>query len=67
MSVSSTIFVPIGVLLESLQVTLVLTASLHVLGNSTRLLLYYKDINWPLTFKFGVPSILLTGLGAMVY
>lgn len=61
---SSTIFVPIGVLLESLQITLVLTASLHVLGNSTRLLLYYKDINWPLTLKFGVPSILLTGLGA---
>lgn len=61
---SSTIFVPVGILLESLQVTLVLTASLHVLGNSTRLLLYYKDINWPLTLKFGVPSVLLTGLGA---
>lgn len=61
---SSTIFVPIGVLLEGLKLTLVLTASLHVLGNTTRLFLYWKDINWPLTFKFGVPSILLTGLGA---
>lgn len=61
---SSTLFVPVGVLLEGLKLTLALTASLHVLGNSTRLFLYWKDINWPLTLKFGVPSVLLTGLGA---
>lgn len=61
---SSTIFVPLGVFLGSLQLTLALTACLHVLGNSTRLLLYWKNINWPLALKFGLPSILLTGLGA---
>ncbi|AZZ37330.1 hypothetical protein CIK05_11190 [Bdellovibrio sp. qaytius] len=62
---SSTIFVPIGVLLESLQLTLALTACLHVLGNSIRLMLYWRDINWPLTLKFGGPSVLLAGLGAI--
>ncbi len=61
---SSTIFVPLAQLLEPVQVTLALTASLHVLGNSVRAVLYRKNINWPLTLKFGIISILFTGLGA---
>ncbi len=61
---SSTVFVPLAQLLESVQVTLALTASLHVLGNSVRAILYRKSINWSLTLKFGVVSILFTGIGA---
>ncbi len=61
---SSTVFVPLAQLIESVQVTLVLTASLHVLGNSVRAILYRDNINWPLTLKFGVVSILFTGIGA---
>lgn len=61
---SSTLFVPLGVLFESIQLTLFLTACLHVIGNSTRIFLYRKDINWSLTFKFGLPSIILAGIGA---
>lgn len=61
---SSALFVPLGVLLESLQITLALTACLHVLGNSMRLILYWKDINWPLTLKFGVLSVAMAGFGA---
>lgn len=62
---SSSLFVPLGVFFESIQITLFLTACLHVLGNSTRIYLYWKDINWPLTLKFGLVSILMSGLGAM--
>lgn len=61
---SSSLFVPLGVFFESIQVTLFLTACLHVIGNSTRIFLYWKDINWNLTLKFGVPSIILAGIGA---
>ncbi len=61
---SSTLFVPLGQLFESIQVTLALTATLHILGNSMRTIMYWKNINWLLTLKFGIPSILFTGLGA---
>lgn len=61
---SSTIFVPLAQLLEPVQVTLALTASLHVLGNLVRSVLYRKNINWQLTLKFGIVSILFTGFGA---
>ncbi len=61
---SSTLFVPLGKLFETFQITLVLTATLHVLGNSVRTVMYWKSINWPLTLKFGIPSVLFTGLGA---
>ncbi|MBC7457274.1 MAG: sulfite exporter TauE/SafE family protein [Bdellovibrionaceae bacterium] len=61
---SSTLFIPLGKLFESIQVTLALTALLHVMGNSVRTIMYWKNINWPLTLKFGIPSIIMTGLGA---
>jgi uncharacterized protein len=62
---SSTLFVPLGNLFESFQITLVLTATLHILGNSIRTAMYWKNINWPLTMKFGIPSIVFTALGAV--
>jgi uncharacterized membrane protein YfcA len=61
---SSTLMVPIGQLLETVPVTLALTATLHVVGNSVRTIMYRKNLDWPLILKFGVPSILFTGLGA---
>jgi uncharacterized membrane protein YfcA len=61
---SSTLFVPLAQLLETFQVTLALTAIIHVIGNTTRIFMYRKQINWKLTFKFGVPSILFTSIGA---
>jgi len=62
---SSTLFVPLAKILESVPVTLALTATLHVLGNSVRTVLYWKSINWPLVLKFGGVSILFTGIGAL--
>lgn len=61
---SSTLFVPLGQLLESLQVTLALTATLHVFGNAIRTILYRQHLDWPLVFKFGLPSLFCTGVGA---
>lgn len=61
---SSTLFVPIAHFFESVQITLVFTAVLHVLGNTIRTIMYYKNINWPLVIKFGLPAIVFTALGA---
>lgn len=61
---SSTLFVPMAKMLETVPVTLALTATLHVLGNSTRAILYWKNIDWPLTLRFGVTSIICTAIGA---
>ncbi|MCM2353134.1 MAG: sulfite exporter TauE/SafE family protein [Pseudobdellovibrio sp.] len=63
---SSSLFVPIAVLFESIQLTLVLTACLHVIGNTTRTFMYWKHIDWKLTLQFGIPSIVMTGLGAQI-
>ncbi len=40
---SSTLFIPLGNLFESFQITLALTAMLHVLGNSVRTVMYLKN------------------------
>ncbi|MES2800966.1 MAG: sulfite exporter TauE/SafE family protein [Bdellovibrionota bacterium] len=61
---SSALFVPLARLFETMQVTLVLTAVLHVLGNSIRAVMYRKNIDWGLTIKFGLPAIVFSGLGA---
>lgn len=61
---ASALFVPLAKLFESVQVTLVLTATLHVLGNSVRAIIYREHINWDLTVKFGIPAILFAGIGA---
>ncbi|WP_409479883.1 sulfite exporter TauE/SafE family protein [Pseudobdellovibrio sp. HCB154] len=63
---SSSLFVPVAVFFESVQLTLVLTACLHVIGNTTRTFMYWKHIDWKLTLQFGIPSIIMTGLGAQI-
>ena len=63
---SSSLFVPLGVFFESIQVTLFLTSCLHVLGNSYRMYIYWKNIDWKLTAKFGLVSILMSGIGAQI-
>lgn len=61
---SSTLFIPLANLIESFQITLVLTAMIHVVGNSTRTLMYWKSVDWQLVLKFGLLSILFSAIGA---
>lgn len=61
---SSTFFVPFGVLFETYNFVLVLTALLHVFGNLSKLFLFRKNVDRALFLKFAVPSVILTGLGA---
>lgn len=61
---SSTFFVPFGLLFETYNFILVLTALLHVFGNISKLYLFRKSLDRALFLKFALPSVILAGLGA---
>jgi hypothetical protein len=61
---SSVFFVPLAQLLFGLQVVLVLTALLHVVGNTAKVVLFRKHIQWQLLLRFAVPGTLCTIVGA---
>lgn len=63
---SSTFFVPLAVFLESFQLVLALTAMLHVFGNLSKLFLFRKSSDLVLAMRLALPSVLLTGLGALL-
>ena len=63
---SSTFFVPYALFFEKLQLVLALTAILHCFGNISKLALFKFKIDKALFLKLVVPSILLTGIGALL-
>ncbi len=63
---SSTFFVPIAQWLESFHFVLVLTAILHTAGNISRIFYFRDFLRKDLLLKLALPSILFTGLGALL-
>lgn len=63
---SSTFFVPIAVLIEDFHFVLVITAILHCLGNLSRIFLFKEFFQFPIFFRLAFPSVVLTGLGAVL-
>lgn len=63
---SSTFFVPIAQMLESFHLVLVLTALLHSFGNLSRIYYFRDYLQKDLFIKYATPSILLSGLGALL-
>lgn len=63
---SSTFFMPIGVLVEKYNFVLALTAILHIFGNLSKLYIFRKNFNFSMILKFAVPSVVLTGIGALL-
>lgn len=63
---SSTFFVPAASFFEQLQFVLALTALLHCFGNLSKLALFKHQTDKRLFLKLVVPSIVLTGLGALL-
>ncbi|MEK6627867.1 MAG: sulfite exporter TauE/SafE family protein, partial [Bdellovibrionota bacterium] len=63
---SSTFFVPIGLLFEKYNFILALTALLHIFGNISKLFLFRNYFDRALFLKLVVPSVVLTGLGALL-
>jgi hypothetical protein len=61
---SSTIFLPLALLFVDFKTALVLVAFLHIFGNLGRITFFRHGIDKRLIYIFGVPSVLLTILGA---
>ena len=63
---SSTIFLPIALFFVDFKTALLLVAFLHIFGNLGRLAFFRAGLNKKLLLLFGVPSVLLTILGALL-
>ena len=59
-----TLLLPVFAIYYPLPVAIALTASVHFLNNVFKFTLVYKNINWKIAFKFGVPSLIAAFFGA---
>ncbi|MBL7913275.1 MAG: sulfite exporter TauE/SafE family protein [Bacteroidia bacterium] len=59
-----TILLPVFAIYYPLPITVALTACVHLLNNLFKLGLVYKNINWNIAFKFGIPSLVAAFFGA---
>lgn len=63
---SSTFFVPSALLVETFKFVLILTAILHCFGNLFKIVLFRKDFQARPFCQIAIPSIILTGVGALL-
>ncbi len=63
---SSTIFLPLALFFLDFKTALILVAFFHFFGNIGRVTFFRKNINKRLLLIFGLPSILLTIIGALL-
>lgn len=63
---SSVMFVPLANFFYSASLVLSLTSILHVFSNTSKIWLFWKYIDWKLCWLYGIPSLLLTILGAQL-
>lgn len=63
---SSTVFLPLALLFFDFPTALILVAIFHIFGNLARLNFFKSGLDKKLLLKFGVPSVVLTVLGAML-
>lgn len=61
---SSVFFVPVAQFFFSFHIVLGITGILHVFSNTSKLMLFYKHVNYRLLFYYGIPSILFVVAGA---
>lgn len=63
---SSTIFLPIALFFVNFKTALVLVGFLHIFGNVGRITFFRHGIDKKLLVLFGIPSVLLTIIGALL-
>lgn len=59
-----TLLLPVFALYYPLPVAIALTAVVHLLNNLFKLSLVFKNINWNVALRFGIPSLLAAFAGA---
>lgn len=63
---SSTIFLPIALFFFDFRAALILVAIFHMSGNIGRITFFRHGLNRELLMKFGMPSVILTFIGALL-
>jgi uncharacterized protein len=63
---SSTIFLPLALLFVDFKTAIILVAIFHLFGNLSRIILFRQGFDKRIVLQFGVPSILLSLLGALM-
>jgi hypothetical protein len=59
-----TILLPVFAIYYPLPIAIALTACVHFFNNVFKFGLVYKNINWKIAFKFGLPSLIAAFFGA---
>src|SRR5919109_1121227 len=63
---SSTIFLPLALLFVDFKTAIVLVAIFHLFGNLSRIIFFRKGFDKRIILQFGVPSVLLSLIGAFL-
>ncbi|WP_148680913.1 sulfite exporter TauE/SafE family protein [Candidatus Nitrososphaera gargensis] len=63
---SSTIFLPLALLFVDFETAIILTAIFHLFGNIGRITFFRQGFDKRIILQFGVPSVLLSLLGAIL-
>lgn len=61
---ASVFLVPLAGIFLDLKTALVLSSISFIFSSASKIILFRKDINWPLILKIGIPSVAFTLLGA---
>lgn len=63
---SSTIFLPLALMFVDFKTAIVLVAIFHLFGNMSRIIFFRQGFDKRIILQFGVPSVLLSLLGAFL-
>lgn len=63
---SSTIFLPLALLFVDFKTAIILVATFHLFGNLSRIIFFRQGFEKKIILQFGVPSVLLSLLGAFL-
>lgn len=61
---SSVFLIPLGGFFFDFQTVLAVTAVMHVFSNISKLVMFYKGINWRLMLLIGLPAVIFVLLGS---
>ena len=61
-----TLLMPVVAIFFPITVAVALTAFVHLLNNLFKLAALWRDVNWPVSLKFGIPALLATIPGAFI-
>ena len=63
---SSTILLPVALFFFDFHTALLVVAIFHITGNIGRLMFFHSGLDWSLVIRFGVPSVVMTVIGALL-